>query len=126
MLTVLPIQSKDTQKELCEICGVTYNENAFAYRADDGDFIGICQFYFNDNKGYIDSLTYAPDVSDWEAMIIMLRAAMSFMYRCGIGLVYLSSSTDEDLLKRSGFLKNTDGVYYIDVKKFYGGSCCSE
>ena len=45
MLTVLPIQSKDTQKELCEKCGVIYNENAFAYRADDGDFIGICQFY---------------------------------------------------------------------------------
>ena len=44
MLTVLPIQSKDTQKELCDICGVTYNENAFSYRADDGDFIGICQF----------------------------------------------------------------------------------
>ena len=126
MLTVLPIQSKDTQKELCNFCGVTYNENAFSYRADDGDFIGICQFYFNDNNGYIDNLTYAPNVNDWEAMIIMLRAAMNFMYRCGIGLVFLNSSTDEDLLKRSGFLKNTDGEYYIDVKKFYGGSCCSE
>ncbi len=105
MLTVLPIQSKETQRELCEICCASYNENAFAYRADDGDFIGICQFYFKDNNGYIENLTYAPNVSDWEAMIIMLRASMSFMYRCGINLVYLSNSTDEDLLKRSGFLK---------------------
>jgi len=124
MLTVLPIQLKDTQKELCEKCGVPFKQNAFAYRADDGDFIGICQFYFKDNNGYIDNLTYAPGVNDWEAMIIMLRASMSFMYRCGIELVYLSSDTDEELLKKSGFLKDKDGKYYINVQKFYGGSCC--
>ena len=63
MLTVLPIQSKETQKELCKACGVTYNENSFAYRADDGNFIGICQFHFKDNNGYIENLTYAPNVS---------------------------------------------------------------
>ena len=102
-----------------------YLENAFAYRADDGDFIGICQFYFKDDNGYIENLTYAPNVSDWEAMIIMLRASMSFMYRCGIKLVYLSGSTDEELIKRSGFLKNDKSEFFIDVQKFYGGSCCS-
>ena len=124
MLTVLPIQSKDTQKELCEKCNVDFIESAFAYRADDGDFIGICQFYFKDDNGYIENLTYAPNVSDWEAMIIMLRAAMNFMYRCGIKVVYLNSMTDAELLSKSGFLKNENGEYYIDVQKFYGGSCC--
>ena len=124
MLTVLPIQSKETQKELCIKCGVEYIENAFAYRADDGDFIGICQFYFKDDNGYIENLTYAPYVNDWEAMIIMLRAAMNFMYRCGIKTVFLGQSTNEDLIKKSGFLKNENGEYYIDVQKFYGGSCC--
>lgn len=125
MLTVLPIQSKETQKELCEKCGVKYNENAFAYRADDGDFIGICQFYFENNNGYIENLTYAPEISDWEAMIIMLRATMSFMYRCGLHYSYLNAETDSgELLKKSGFVINDDGKYYIDLKKFYGGSCC--
>ena len=124
MLTVLPIQSKDTQKELCGKCEIDFIENAFAYRADDGDFIGICQFYFKDDNGYIENLTYAPNVSDWEAMIIMLRAAMNFMYRCGIKVVYLNSMTDAELLSKSGFLKNENGEYYIDVQKFYGGSCC--
>lgn len=123
MLTVLPIQSKDTQKELCEKCGVTYNENAFAYRADDGDFIGICQFHFKDNNGYIESLTYAPNVSDWEAMIIMLRASMSFMYRCGLKIAYLDESTNKELIQKSGFLKADNNQYYIDLQKFYGGSC---
>ena len=125
MLTVLPIQSKDTQKELCTFCGVDFIENAFAYRADDGEFIGICQFYFKENNGYIKNLTYAPNVNDWEAMIIMLRASMSFMYRCGIELVYLDNCTNEDLINRSGFLKDEKGNYYINVQKFYGGSCCN-
>ena len=124
MLTVLPIQSKDIQRELCEKCCIDFIENAFAYRADDGDFIGICQFYFKDDNGYIENLTYAPNVSDWEAMIIMLRASMSFMYRCGIKIVYLNGMTDTELLSKSGFLKNENGEYYIDVQKFYGGSCC--
>ena len=88
MLTVLPIQSKETQKELCELCGVTYNQESFAYRADDDGFIGICQFKYSNNNGYINALAYAPSVSDWEAMIIMLRATMNFMYRCGIQLCY--------------------------------------
>lgn len=123
MLTVLPIQEKEIQKELCEKCGAPYIESAFAYRADDGKFIGICQFHFKDNNGYIDNLTYAPNVSDWEAMIIMLRTSMSFMYRCGIQLIYLSNNTDEEILKKSGFLRNNDGQYYIDVQKFYSSSC---
>ena len=124
MLTVLPIQSKDTQKELCEICGAIYNQSSFAYRADDDRFIGICQFKFSNNNGYIENLTYAPDVSDWEAMIIMLRAAMNFMFRCGIKLCYFcENSTNDDLLSRSGFLKDENGQYYIDIQKFYTSSC---
>lgn len=123
MLTVLPIQSKETQKELCEKCDVTYNESSFAYRADDGDFIGICQFSFKNDNGYIENLVYAPNVSDWEAMIIMLRAAMSFMYRCGLKVIYLNNNTDEELIKKSGFLKDSNGQYYIDVQKFYGSHC---
>jgi hypothetical protein len=126
MLTVLPIQSKDTQRELCEICGVTYNENAFAYRADDGDFIGICQFYFKDNKGYIDGLTYAPNVSDWEAMIIMLRTAMNFMFRCGIKKsIFEANASTEELLKKSGYRHDENGIYSIDIDKFYNTPCHS-
>ena len=125
MLTVLPIQSKETQKELCSLCGATYNLEAFAYRADDGDFIGICQFKFSNNNGYISALAYAPNVSDWEAMIIMLRAAMNFMYRCGIQICYFEKDAIvcNELLKKSGFLKDENDNYYIDIVKFYTGSC---
>lgn len=124
MLKVLPIQSKETQKELCELCDVEYNQNAFAYRADDDGFIGLCQFIFANDNGYIQSLVYAKNANDWEAMIIMLRAAMNFMYRCGLKLCYFQeNSCPLELLDKSGFSKNENGQYYIDLVKFYTSSC---
>ena len=124
MLTVFPIQSKSEQNELCLKCGVKYNIESFAYRADDGDFIGICQFRFDKGIGYIENLCYALNITDNEAMIIMLRAAMSFMHRCGIkeSIIEESGTTDE-LLKLSGYRKNENGQYYLSLEKFYGSSC---
>ena len=124
MLTVLPIQSKDEQRELCEICGVEFLENAFAYRADDGGFIGICQFIFDNNCGYIKNLSYAPNVEDNEAMIIMLRAAMSFMFRCGLTDSYIEeNATTPTLLRVSGYKLNDESKYYLDLDKFYNTPC---
>lgn len=124
MLTVLPIQSKKEQEELCKRCGAEFLENAFAYRADDGDFIGICQFVFENNCGYIKNLFYAPDVNDAEAMIIMLRAAMSFMHRCGIVDSYIEkSATTELLLRLSGYKQNEEGKFYLNLDKFYNTPC---
>lgn len=124
MLTVLPIQSKQEQKELCSACGVDFIENAFAYRADDGGFIGICQFTFENNCGYIKNLTYAPNVIDNEAMIIMLRATMSFMFRCGLVDSYLEDTTiSSDLLKMSGYKLDESNKYYINLDKFYNTPC---
>ena len=51
MLTVLPIQDKNEQKDLTAICGIEFDANAFAYRADDGDFLGDIQFKFTNGIG---------------------------------------------------------------------------
>ena len=124
MLTVFPIQSKDTQRELCQICNAKYNIESFAYRADDDGFIGICQFRFDKGVGYIENLCYAPNMDDSEAMIIMLRATMSFMHRCGIGASIIEENgTTDELIKLSGYRKNESGQYFIDLNKFYGSSC---
>jgi hypothetical protein len=126
MLTLLPIQSKDEQKELCELCGVHYNADAFAYKAADGDFIGICQFYFENGIGYVQNLTYAPGVDDSEAMIIMLRATMSFMQRCGIVDSYIEKdATTQELLRLSGYKINDEGKYYCNLDRFYNTPCNS-
>ena len=124
MLTVFPIQSKQEQAELCALCGVNFIENAFAYRADDGDFIGICQFTFENNCGYIKNLSYAPGVEDNEAMIIMLRAAMSFMFRCGLVDSYMENNATTDVLLRlSGYKINESNKYYLNLDKFYNTPC---
>ena len=121
MLTVLPIQSKDEQKELCQKCGAEYDVEAFCYRADDEGFIGICQFKFEKGIGYILNLAYASGMDDTEAMVIMLRATMSFMHRCGLEKSVLNDNCmPENLLCMSGYIKDENGVYTVDLKKFYG------
>ncbi|MBO5378795.1 MAG: hypothetical protein J6A90_00550 [Clostridia bacterium] len=121
MLTVLPIQSKDEQRELCQKCHVEYDVESFCYRADDGDFIGICQFSFEGGVGYIKNLAYRDGADDTEAMIIMLRATMSFMHRCGLDTSeLLPNCMPENLRNISGYQKNENGVYTVDLKKFYG------
>ena len=124
MLTIKPIQDKNEQEKLCQICGVLFNYNSLAYRADDGEFIGVCQFYFDSEKAYIENLAYAPNMKDTEAMIIMLRAAMNFLFRCGIEHAYLiDASIDDDILKMSAFSKDENDVLYINLKKFYISPC---
>lgn len=124
MLTVLPIQTKEMQRELCTECGVEFLEDAFAYRADDEKFIGICQFTFKNECGYIENLVYAPNMEDSEAMIIMLRATMSFMHRCGLKCsVMRENATVDSLLKLSGYFKNENEELFIDLDKFYGAKC---
>ncbi len=124
MLTVLPIQEKNTQKELCEICGIDFDINAFAYRADDGAFLGACQFKFVDACGVISGFKTSPETNDEEAMIIMLRASMNFMHRCGLKTsIFLPNSSTQRLLDISGYSKGEDGIYSIDLEKFYISPC---
>lgn len=125
MLTVKPIQSKGEQAHISSLCGAVYDENAFAYRADENDgLIGICQFYFSDGVGYIKSLSYADGRDDSEAMIIMLRAAMNFMFRCGIEKSILcNGATTTELEKLSGYRKNENGQLCIDLKLFFDSPC---
>lgn len=126
MLTVKPIQSKAEQEELCALCSSTYNINSFAYRADDGAFIGICQFRFDNGVGVIESLKYAEGIDDWEAMIIMLRTAMNFMFRCEIKKsIFEKDAAPIDLLKKSGYTPDENGIYSIDIDKFYNTPCHS-
>lgn len=124
MLSVIPIQDKNMQKELCELCGAEYSVNSFAYRADDGRFLGICQFSFENGCGKINALKTAPDVKDDEAMIIMLRAAMNFMFRCGIELSeFADNAAPNELLEISGYRKDERGIYSVNLKKFYISPC---
>lgn len=124
MLTVIPIQDKNTQRELLELCGIDFDIDAFAYKAEDGGFLGAIQFKFVDGIGEISGFNYAPGTKDNEAMIIMLRTAMNFMFRCGIKSSTLNVATSsEELIKLSGYSRLTDNIYSIDLEKFYISPC---
>ena len=127
MLKVFPIQSKDEQKSMCEICKVTYIPSDLAYRAEnDGEFGGICQFRIEGGKGYIDTLSQVKDKDDFTLMFVLGRAAMNFIDLCGVHTCYATIDTaPESLLLSIGLKKQEDGTFFADMKGMFTGGCCS-
>ena len=63
-------------------------------------------------------------MDDTEAMIIMLRTAMNFMHRCGIKKsAFTDAAAPMELLSISSYSKNENGIYEIDLDKFYISPC---
>ena len=125
MLKVLPIQSKITQKELCEICKIKYNPDALAYEATvDGKFAGICQFKVTGEGGLIYDLVPSPEINDFESMFVMGRGTLNFIDLCGVhSAKYVGEVKDASLLKAVGFRENANGIYEINLEGFFNDHC---
>ena len=125
MFKVLPIQSKDTQKELCEKCGVIYDADLLAYAVSvDDEFAGICQFKLTDKGGEIYDIAPALTKNDPDALFVMGRGALNFIDLCGVHFArYVGDVKDELLLKKIGFKQNSDGGFEIDLNGFFTDHC---
>lgn len=125
MFKVLPIQSKDTQKELCERCGVTFDADLLAYAVSvDDEFAGICQFKLTDKGGEIYDIAPALEKNDPDALFVMGRGALNFIDLCGVHFArYVGEVTDELLLIKIGFKKTADGAFEIDLNGFFTDHC---
>ena len=132
MLVIKPIQDKNTQKAIVEACGGVYLADALAYGAydceDDGEtvrtLLGACQFSLLADCGSIGFLRAAPGVNDAEALMIMARAAMSFLFRCGYPRAVLEAGAADDALADAlNFTPDADGVRAIDLPRFYESPC---
>lgn len=130
MFVVRPIQIKSEQCEICKALGVPFFENAIAFYAADlkddnttvDSYISICQFYFKGDAEIV-SFAAADGREEDEAVIIMLRAAMSFMHRCGVNFAFFAQeAASEHWLKKSGF-RYREGFWSIDLDKFYSAPC---
>ncbi len=130
MFVVRPIQNKEEQKMICKMLNVPYYENALAFYAADlksdnttiDEYISICQFYLS-GEAEIVGFHAADGREEDEAVVVMLRAAMSFMQRCGAGYArFLEGAASEFWMKKSGFPQN-NGVYRIDLDLFYSSPC---
>ena len=121
---------KSLQKCLCDKSGVVYNEDFMAYFAAESEdcgetikqFLGILQFSI-EKEPRIESISQMPGVDDEEAMIIMGRAVMSFLYRdCGFTILRCADRLDEALLKKIGF-REVNGEKIIDLARFFESPC---
>ena len=124
MYKVRPIQTKDKQEKLCEVCGIEFNADFFAYEAVTGEeeLIGMCQFSLDDEAGHIHDLVYAPDSDDFEAMYIMGRTTLSFIELCGIKKAYYEGEENK-LIRAVGFNPDTDGKLFVNLEGFFEHHC---
>ena len=131
MFIVRPIQNKEEQKSIVEQCGGVYLPEALAYAAydcaDDGktvrSLLGVCQFSLERGFGSIGLLRYAPGTCDTEAIMIMGRAAMSFLFRCGFARAVWNDDAPTGFAEALGFRADADGIRAIDLARFFESPC---
>lgn len=128
MLKVLPIQSKDTQKDICLRCNVEYNPELLAYSATVDDvLVGVSQFKLTDKGGLVYDIAPVADLFDFEALFVLGRGTLNFIDLCGVhNALYLGTIPDEQterLIKAIGFTKNEDGSYTVDLEGFFTDHC---
>ena len=125
MLKVLPIQSKETQEEICKKCNVKFNPELLAYSATvDDKLAGVCQFKLTDKGGMIYDLAPVIGANDFEALFVMGRGTLNFIDLCGVHVAFFVGSTpDDSLLRAVGFKKNDQGVYEINLEGFFTDHC---
>ena len=128
MLEIRPIQSKDEQKQLCDICKVDFDADALCYAAyAETGFTGLVQFGIRGRCGYIFSIANRTGIEDADSLFVAGRSALNFIDLCGITDSFCIADADERLIRRIGFKKTDDGMWYIDTKGFFtsetNGAC---
>ena len=126
MFKITPIQTKQRQKDICELLGAEFHPEAFAYILfdhDTGDVMGMSQFEVLGDEGYIYDLRRAPDCTDNEAMFILGRQTMNFIDTCGAHKCRAAADAGEArLLSVIGF-KLEGGEYFSDMSGMFDGHC---
>ena len=131
MLAVKPVPDAALAEELCACCGVEYDPESFLYMAADVEpdlsrlnhIIGICTCVICGERHEIVHIAQAPGINDTEAVIILVRTVMNFMYRCEVKRVTLSNgAAASGMAELLGFTEH-DGQYLIDLEEFYKAPC---
>ena len=131
MFKVQPVRSPELQREICRVLGCEFIEGTYAFLAGEmsDDFtvitsvFGLCQFTLEPVEAVIHTIASSPDHADDEAITIMVRAVMSFCHRAEVPSIAISEgAASDDYIKSIGFRKN-DGVWRVDLKKFYASPC---
>ena len=85
MLEIKPIQTKEEQKEICELCGVEFDSDCLTYSAkENSGLLGVSQFRIFGKYAVIYDLANALNIDDLEALILMGKATLNFINSCGV------------------------------------------
>lgn len=152
MLTIKKILDKDAQKTICEACSICYDPEQFAYSGYENEKLVACsQFriennypsdngtekkvhpsepvfeaFLEDTAACITSLRNADGVTDTEALVIMGKAVIYYLYyQCGIKNIYFTQQQSENshLAQIVGFHATTDGKWFCDAEKLFNTPC---
>ena len=129
MLHIIPIQSKDEQRRVAETFGESFDERAFAYLAveegEDGERkpLGFMQFTLGCASAEVLCLREAAGCDDLEAMIILARAAFSFIHRIGLASVSMKKSAVGDRLADALCLTGSGDVLRLDLMRYFAAPC---
>ncbi len=131
MFEVQPVRSKDLQAQISKLLGCEYHPDTYAFFAGELDedcttvtsVIALCQFTYSSDKAVIKTLAFPPECEKDEAVIILVRTVMNFIYRADIPMIYFDkNAADNGYIKSLGF-REVDGEYCVDLKKFYHSPC---
>ena len=126
MIIIKPIQDKDEQKEITELCGITFKPELFAYKAhNDGELLACAQFDIKDDGAYIDAMRQViRSNEDFEGMFILGRAVLNFLDLCGVktAVYYPEEGFETRLAKSIGF-KDENGVLTAHLEGMFDAKC---
>lgn len=131
MFEVQPLRDRKLQADMSALLGCPYYENTYAFFAGEmaedyttvTSLIALCQFTYNPEIAVIKSIAYAPGNEKDEAVFILARTVMNFVYRAEIPVIAIEpDAAPAEFIKSLGFREH-DGVLKIDLKKFYRSPC---
>ena len=126
MLEIKPIQHKQRQKEICELCGIDFDPEALAYSAQENEkILGISQFRILGKQAVIFALEGAKGVEDKGALVMAGKATLNFLDLCGVEEV-VAKVKNKELLSELGFEKSeksSNGEYRLDLAGYFDSLC---
>ena len=131
MFQVQPVRSRELQAQIADVLQCNFHPDTYAFFAGElaednatiTSLIGMCQFTYAPEKAVIKSIAFPESCAKDEAVFIMVRTVMNFVYRAGIPVIFADdNAADEAFIKALGFRKQDD-EWKIDLKKFYRSPC---
>ncbi|GHV13969.1 hypothetical protein FACS1894219_09470 [Clostridia bacterium] len=122
MLIIKPVQSKEEQRVISDQCGIEYDEECLVYAAKENDIL-LCsaQFRIIEDRAVIYRISAPDSVNDTEALILLGKATLNFIDKCGIESVILKEP-DKKIARLLGF-KEADGVYKLNLAGYFESPC---